>query len=190
MVNRRALGATISLTAAALPIFACAAIADVEPIAYRPENHGAASDATPGVDVDVDVGVDVDVPLNDDADALPDANDDAQLCDTDDDGDGVTSEACGGTDCDDSDPHTHPGADFIDSAPPPGKNGDWNCDGVVTKQFPENLDCSSLTATDCATYSGFVTKATCGEAANFVACFVSQGAYLAKVQGLRKQGCK
>lgn len=175
-MKRSGRGAAAVLAAGALPIFACAAIADVEPIAYQSANQDAASDGAPGADTSVS--------------APPDAGDDALLCNDDEDGDGVTSEACGGADCDDTDPLTHPGADFVDVTPPAGKNGDWNCDGVVTKQFSENLDCSSFTADECATHLGYTTKATCGDLLTFVACFVSQGACLARVEGLRKQGCK
>lgn len=153
---------------------ACATIADVEPIEYQSTGNDAASDDVPDRDATADAATTPDAPS----------------CDTDGDGDGVPSEACGGADCDDTDPRVNPNADFVDEPPPAGKNGDWNCDGVVTKQFDENLDCSTFTPDECPTHVGFVTKAACGELFNSVACYVSQGACIAKVEGLRKQGCK
>lgn len=142
----------------ALSVASCALIADVDPIEYRKAEHDGA-DAADDADV-----------TGDDASHDQGGNHDATSCDED--GDGVPSEACGGADCDDTDPRVHPGADFSDAVPPEGRNGDWNCDGRVTKKITENLDCPSFDK-DCDRYSGFTTEVPCGETASSITCFYS-----------------
>ena len=62
--------------------------------------------------------------LDNDCDRLGDAWD-TDCCD-DADGDLFTDEACGGADCDDTDPHTNPGMKEI-----PGDGIDNDCDGKI-----------------------------------------------------------
>lgn len=141
------------LFVAALAVASCALIADIEPIAYRATERDGASAAE-------DAGID--------ASHAPDGG----TVPCDEDGDDVPSIACGGTDCDDTDPRVHPGADFSDAVPPTGGNGDWNCDGQVTKKITENLDCSSFDK-DCDSHSGFAAEVTCGATSNSITCVYS-----------------
>lgn len=139
----------------AIFVASCALVADVEPIEYRATERDAAGavDAT-GIDGGND----------------QDGGHGATSCDQD--GDGWPSKACGGTDCDDTDPRVHPGADFSDAVPPKGSNGDWNCDGQVTKKIPDNQSCSSFDK-DCDLHSGFATVVACGETAKSTTCVYS-----------------
>jgi hypothetical protein len=83
------------------------------------------------------------------------------------DGDDAASEAgtCGGNDCNDLDPFI-PHDGYVKSKPV-GHSGDWNCDGIVTKQFPVNVDCGLLA--NCKT-AGFTGDPACGTAGEFVTC--------------------
>ncbi|MBN2493341.1 MAG: thrombospondin type 3 repeat-containing protein [Deltaproteobacteria bacterium] len=63
------------------------------------------------------------------------------------DGDGYTDEDCGGTDCDDTDPTIHPGADEIC-----GDGIDQDCDG-------EDLPCGCVTDAD---GDGYISEYDCG----------------------------
>ena len=119
----------------------------------------SASDAMAQVDAS---GVDT-VDSSDAADAA-DAADAVDPCDKDDDG--YLAVACDGGDCDDDDPRAHPAADagFITSLISSVTVGDWNCDGVVTKQFGYDLNCGALSmGANCVTVSGFVGDPACGE---------------------------
>lgn len=93
---------------------------------------------------------------------------DANSCTTCDcDKDDAASEAgtCGGNDCNDLDPFI-PHDGFV-SSKPVGHSGDWNCDGVVTKQFPVNLNCGLLANCSAA---GFTGDPPCGTSGEFVTC--------------------
>src|SRR5688572_8249498 len=45
-------------------------------------------------------------------------------------------------DCDDLDPLRHPGQGPVKDVPPDGKDGDWDCDGVVTT-IPNTINCTN-----------------------------------------------
>lgn len=72
-------------------------------------------------------------------------------------------------DCDDFDPFIHPGVGFVavpwDTASPHLPAGDWDCDGVVTKQYNYNIGCSLFDCTE-----GFPTDVPCGIASNYNYC--------------------
>jgi hypothetical protein len=70
-----------------------------------------------------------------------------------------------GNDCNDLDPFI-PHDGFVASEPN-GHSGDWDCDGVVTKQFPVNIDCGLLA--NCSG-SGFSGDPACGTSGPFVTC--------------------
>lgn len=163
----------------------CATLVGVEPIGY-----GRDGDDTPsGVSGDANVGLQDDGGITDGASFLDVVvGSDGKSCDSD--GDGFLSPECGGDDCDDTDPRVHPGADFIDDPPPPGRNGDWNCDGIVTTRYQESILCTSLSSSECPLHQGFVTAAACGESAVFQLCYVTQNVCSVKIEGSRKQGCR
>lgn len=70
-----------------------------------------------------------------------------------------------GRDCNDLDPFI-PHDGFV-ASPPNGHDGDWDCDGTVTKQFPVNVDCGLLSNCNAA---GFTGDPPCGTAGPFVTC--------------------
>jgi hypothetical protein len=104
------------------------------------------------------------------------------------DGDTYRNSGCGGAppDCDDFDPLIHPDPDggFV-AEPWPAESpwkpaGDWNCDGKVEKDLPENLTCSI----DCKGI-GFEGEAACGVVAVYKEC--SGAAGLCTKNTLREQ---
>src|SRR5207248_3265773 len=106
---------------------------------------------------------------------------------------------CGGNDCDDHDPYTHPGADFSTRAPHPPTNGDWNCDGRVEKQYPSSLLCplnlNALGGQPCSAFSGFAADPGCGESNTFITCepgglLVNLACVAPADAGTRPQGCR
>jgi len=91
-------------------------------------------------------------------DPVVEATMDAPTCDFDHDGylAGADVSTCGGNDCDDTDAHANPGVGSFQYWFPLGKmNGDWNCNGKVEKQYPANINCSSLLNVQCDTIQGF-----------------------------------
>lgn len=88
-------------------------------------------------------------------------------CDCDEDGVRSDNPTCpdAGLDCNDLDPFI-PHDGFVASKPN-GHDGDWNCDGVVTKQFPVNMNCGLLAKCNAA---GFTGDPPCGTAGPFVRC--------------------
>jgi hypothetical protein len=83
------------------------------------------------------------------------------------DGDGYTSKACGGNDCNDSDKQAHPGQTLFFTMPMSGTMSfDYNCDGVETPEF-QYVKCVS----PCMTKTNvFLTDAACGQIGTFGDC--------------------
>jgi hypothetical protein len=122
--------------------------------------------------------------------ALVDAAGCPDKCDCD--GDGVRSDnpSCGptGADCNDLDPFV-PHDGFVADPPPPGADGDWDCDGTVTKQFPVNVNCGVLS--DCNA-AGFTGDPACGTFGQFVTCAPTLVPLVCKDGGVKllTQGCR
>lgn len=178
------------------------------------DEGGSSSSSSSGGDADgSDVSVPVDAPFDSvfaidgnqnvdpdgasqEASVAPDAGlVDAMGCDACDcDMDNVKNKdaaVCGntGNDCNDLDPFI-PHDGFVASRPE-GHDGDWNCDGVVTKQFPVNVRCDLLT--DCKA-QGFKTDPACGATGEYIFCtqVLLTGLCVedtAKMEA-RAQGCK
>lgn len=75
-------------------------------------------------------------------------------------------------DCDDMDYLRHPEQDYVDEVPPPGKDGDWDCDGIVESPYPSGAGwCTGTPLLGCRGGPGY-QKATvsCGELADFYTC--------------------
>jgi hypothetical protein len=105
-------------------------------------------------------------------------------CDCDDDG--YLSTSCGGNDCDDHDPRTHPEAGFVSD--PPDGSGDWDCDGVVVKNAKTNVSCVGAIPCDA---SGFSGNPGCGQSASFVRCgFVAVSICENIAPSTKVMGCK
>jgi hypothetical protein len=84
----------------------------------------------------------------------------------------------------------HPGADFVTDVPPDGSTGDWNCDGVVTKQFDASPPgaCRSM---DCLIEAGaFQVDLGCGEIGDFYFCQNPSVCPLVPGSKKRAQGCR
>lgn len=92
-----------------------------------------------------------------------------KTCDCDEDGVYVKDASCAmsGNDCNDLDPFVPYTGGFVADKPPPGFDGDWNCDGTVTKQFNVNIQCGLLT--DCSA-KGFTGDPGCGSTGEYVEC--------------------
>lgn len=129
-------------------------------------DSGGSSGTVDGADPPKDASEDV----ADDATADADAKPCSKPCDCDDDG--FLSLECDGSDCDDDDPDRHPDAGFSTRTPPPGKNGDWNCDGVEEKSARTGAACEATPPDICADASGFLGDPSCGATATFVQCGV------------------
>lgn len=139
-----------------------------------------------------DAAVEADVPVDasEDAANLPDAGDagvDADPCDRDRDGFRDKSDACGGDDCDDDDDRAHPDAGFTSTPATTTTNGDFDCDGVVTRQFKENVSCALLG--DC-TLQGFSGNPPCGVASEYIQCKGTNLNCSIGTSEIRTQGCK
>jgi hypothetical protein len=115
---------------------------------------------------------------------------DAPACDQDEDTYAALGGACGGTDCDDEDPRAHPGQTYLTALPRATTNGDWNCNHVIEKLFPINVDCStSIGACDSA--SGFTGDPACGTAGTFVQCMTMNVIFcVVGASSMQVQGCK
>jgi hypothetical protein len=82
----------------------------------------------------------------------------------------------GGNDCDDFDSHAHPGVTAFQTWPAhPPTNGDWNCDGMVEKEFNINVSCGVLNLGACPSTQGFTGDPICGTAGSYVTCVVMDG---------------
>jgi hypothetical protein len=74
-------------------------------------------------------------------------------------------------DCDDLDSRAKHGQDFLDQPGVDPTNGDWNCDGRVTKYYPTKVSCSGLLGGDtCKLVKGFTGDPPCGEFGDFIYC--------------------
>lgn len=84
---------------------------------------------------------------------------DTTCCDCD--GDGVTSIACGGTDCDDHAALAHPGAKAYHAEPTgdPAVGFDWDCSGAPERDpaLDKTVDCGLL-GLPCKTDTGYLAK--------------------------------
>lgn len=100
------------------------------------------------------------------------------VCDCDSDGyvqDGGCDEDAGdGTgkpegDCDDTDKLRHPESGYV-AIKPSNHAGDWNCNGIIEKGYPEgNRSCSGTPLLGCAG-EGFQGPVACGEEADYFKC--------------------
>jgi len=120
-----------------------------------------------------------------DKDGYRSASQDAAACDA-----GFAKEI----DCDDLDPRAHPKAGFVDAAPTPQTQGDWNCDGVVNREIAAvDVNCgihSGLDILGCNGTEGFTKDPFCGESATYVVCKASGTNCAAESNTPKIQGCK
>lgn len=104
-------------------------------------------------------------------------DDDANAGDCDVDGDGATSEACGGDDCDDQDADVHPGQERYFTEASERRGFDYDCDGVISRPPSEvQLSCA-LELAQCDTeLQGFFGDALppCGELGDWGGCVVEE----------------
>lgn len=209
MKRRRGSFLAASVLAGAIAI--ASACSFPEPVLFDPAGEGGPSSSGDDANPTRDGSVPMDATLVDsvfaidgnqnvdptgasqEASVAPDAGlVDAVGCDPCDcDGDDAASEAgaCGGNDCNDLDPFI-PHDGFVSSRPV-GHDGDWNCDGIVTKQLPVNVRCDLLT--DC-TAQGFRNDPACGATGEYIFCrkVLLTGLCIedsAKMEA-RAQGCK
>ncbi len=118
------------------------------------------ADAAPSGDATVDVPVENDSGSDAGTDAAPDP------CDEDNDGYRATG-ACDGGDCNDHDPRVHPGiTGWVDDIPDASPWGDWNCDGIIEKEYPNVI----TTCTTSCGAEGFPASLGCGISGYLVSC--------------------
>jgi hypothetical protein len=75
-------------------------------------------------------------------------------------------------DCDDTNPSIHPSASSSTS-PWTSKHtpeGDWDCDGLVTKTYKVNVSCTGSALGGCDSLAGFSGNPDCGAPADYVSC--------------------
>jgi hypothetical protein len=101
-------------------------------------------------------------------------------CDCDHDGFTAMGNVCeGGTsamlDCDDLDTLIKPDSGFVaaDWSSTHSPPGDWNCDGVRTKQYDYNQKCNDVN--NCNGKSGFNDDPNCGETMTYNNCLYNPG---------------
>jgi hypothetical protein len=123
--------------------------------------------------------------------AVVDAAGCVDKCDCDED-DYVNEDCDGGTDCKDLDPTVPYHDGFLEDVPPPGYDGDWNCDGTVTKQYASGVMCGVLGVAGCTGVEGFTGQPGCGVEGAYVTCAPNTLGLLCAVSStvMRKQGCK
>jgi hypothetical protein len=116
---------------------------------------------------------------------------DAPACDQDQDMALALGGACGGQDCDDEDPRAHPGQGYLTALPrATTMYGDWNCNHVIEKQFPTNVNCGA-SITNCDATSGFMDDPACGTAGMFVQCMTMNVIFcVVGSSSMQLQGCK
>jgi hypothetical protein len=103
-------------------------------------------------------------------------------CDCDDDGfaatdcdagvDATTLKSLDGSflklgDCDDLDALRHPGQTYVEDVPPPGKDGDWDCNGKIDYFPSQGITCNLGALGTCSGGPGFVTAPPCGTPADY-----------------------
>jgi hypothetical protein len=119
---------------------------------------------------------------------------DARACDQDGDNDNAPGAVCGGNDCDDHDARAYWGEpNFLTYTPTTTTNGDWNCNGVLEKQYPPNVMCGLVNLGSCATTAGFSNDPACGTPGPFVQCQTNTGGLLCvagTMSTTKVQGCK
>jgi hypothetical protein len=117
---------------------------------------------------------------------------DAPPCDQDQDTDPAIGGACGGTDCDDEDPRAYNGEPNYLTALPRATTmyGDWNCNHIVEKLYPINVDCSTSIGS-CDSVSGFTGDPGCGTAGTFVQCMTMNVIFcVVGASSMQVQACK
>jgi hypothetical protein len=143
---------------------------------HAPETTSA--DGVPPGDDGVDTA---DTHVIDDTNPPPpdDAHEDSGTCDRDHDGYEPIAAGCapasGAADCDDETFAANPGVlDLVIVPPPPTLplGGDWNCNGVLEKQFTQIASCPGLSL-GCTTRSGITADVPCGATTTYVSCVVS-----------------
>lgn len=74
-------------------------------------------------------------------------------------------------DCDDLDPLRFPGQSYVAEAPPPGRNGDWNCDGAEEHwRTVEMRACRVADGTCLVGQRGFLGVYACGTVGELFEC--------------------
>lgn len=164
---------------------ACALVLDVPEVNYEVRNFAADGGPISSSDAAAD-STDGSLP-----DHVPDdASSPVDPCDRDRDGVRSESGGCGGTDCNDDDPRIHPGAGFVGDVPPDASAGDWDCDGVVTREYPVNAS-TSCTSTQCMSHSqGFKGEPACGESATFRRCAPTGGTACGAITSTETVRCR
>jgi hypothetical protein len=96
-------------------------------------------------------------------------------CDCDDDGEPATRVECGGLDCADRDPRANPSADYQPS-PIIGPLDvgflpfDFNCDGLETPKFPNDVVSCPIALCDTTTEKWIGTPPPCGQSGHYGRC--------------------
>lgn len=194
-MRRRAVVAVLSTVVVTAVFAACTDLSglsgdDTTDASSQSDTTMSAPDAG-GVDAEIaDVTV-ADVTTRDDATATVDASG-CTTCDCDNDMSLVRDAGCAlsNFDCDDLDPLVNPGASFVSAAwsSPHVPAGDWNCDGVATKQYAFGKVCPF--ANNCFGQA-FEGNPACGATADFFDCKQGAGSLCQKVNlGPRTQACK
>jgi hypothetical protein len=114
-------------------------------------------------------------------------------CDCDKDGFPVQRLGCtspdAAFDCDDLDSRRRPNQDYL-ADPPDAHLGDWNCNKLVEKMYPVNVNCGGGIGAVCATMQGFTTDPPCGKEGTFVTCVSNLLVCQVQSTTVRTQACK
>lgn len=160
--------AAIAIAAGSVAVAIGAACGFPDPVLLDLDGGPRPSSDAPVVDTGAGDG---DTPVADggaeDADATVSC---ATPCDCD--GDGFLDLACdGGTDCDDHDDRRKPDAGYRSEVPTAPNDGDWNCSGVVEREFDSGIACSNYSMALCMVRRGFTGPSPdCGGNASFHTC--------------------
>ncbi len=150
---------------------------------------GPLEDATADASEDAPEDVRPDVLILGDAGSDVDGGD---PCDRDQDGYKAKGGSCGGDDCDDLDARAHPGlTGFFTHAIFPPTNGDWDCSGVVDKQFTDvNQACGLISLGKCVQKTGFAADPKCGTQGTYITECIFENLSCKAVTKLEYQGCR